>query len=284
MEQKVHAEGPVATPASGETRTEQVVEELRERIATGGLSPGSLHSEQSLAAELGVSRTPVRQAVAQLAKAGLVRQEARGVRILELDVHDLEEIFQLRLLLEPFAAYTAARRGVDEAQLKRLQQELDAMAELAKAEDEDRFNRFMAHDVAFHQGVLDAGGNYRLAGLVRDLRDITRTLGANMLLRSALRQVVQGGSEVDREPGSLEEVMQEHVPVLAALRARDPQLAAACMREHVKHTGQMLMRQRQVAQGQETLDPEWTAGIVLPGERSTDALQDYKRRDGPPEI
>ena len=91
--------------------TARVRESIRQAIIDGSLEPGSLHSVQSLADIFKVSRTPVREALIDLAGADMVEFERnRGVRILETSVHDLEEILVLRILLEVPATHRAAGR------------------------------------------------------------------------------------------------------------------------------------------------------------------------------
>jgi len=89
----------------------RVLSALRAAVITGELAPGSLYSVQTLADQLGVSRTPVREALIKLAQQGMVRFERnRGVRVLLTSLHDLEEVFALRLLLEPPAVRRAVTR------------------------------------------------------------------------------------------------------------------------------------------------------------------------------
>jgi DNA-binding GntR family transcriptional regulator len=256
--------------APEKSQTESVVERLRTGIATGHLKPDLQYSVQSLADEFGVGRTPVREALLQLVEAGIVRFERnKGIRVIDPDLHDLEEIFQLRLMLEPSAAYHAARRvateRVDKELLERLQEVLVAMEATAVATDEGRFTRFTEHDVAFHELVLKAAGNERVVHVVRNLRDVTSQLGAATLLRDALRirdpLRNQGPYTVDG-PRTLIEVVEEHRPVLQALQKPDAETARARMHEHVLHSGQMLLEERQRdVEHQGAFDPGWSHGI-----------------------
>ena len=166
-----------------------------------------------LAERFGVSRTPVREALLLLEREGVVRFERnRGVRVLETSAHDLEEIFTLRLLLEVPATYRAC--GLLTAEdLAALDRELAAMRRLAKAGDE---NAFMAHDTRFHEIVLTAAGNRRLAALIGQMRDFVRFRGASTVGRSR----------------DLRAIHAEHVAVMTALRERDagwPRAACAAI-------------------------------------------------------
>jgi DNA-binding GntR family transcriptional regulator len=114
----------------------RVLSSLRAAVITGELAPGSLYSVQTLADQLGVSRTPVREALIKLAQQGMVRFERnRGVRVLLTSLHDLEEVFALRLLLEPPAVQRAVTR-LDTAHRRELRRMFVQMEKAAKADDE----------------------------------------------------------------------------------------------------------------------------------------------------
>ena len=214
--------------------TERVLASLREAILTGTLAPGSLHSIYRLADEHGVSRTPVREAVLRLADAGLVTVERnRGVRVRGVTADDVREVFELRLVLEvPATAYAA--QEADDAMVAGLRADLAAMREAADRDDAEAFEE---HDRALHGRLHAALGNVRLAEEVLALRASIQARGASTHHRSR----------------GLAEVLQEHVPVVEAVAARDPRAAAARMREHLVHTATLLMRQ---ADGEDP-DPGW---------------------------
>jgi DNA-binding GntR family transcriptional regulator len=202
---------------SRETLATRALEELRTAIAEGRLAPGERFSVAQLAQLFGVSRTPVREALLQLERQGVVRFERnRGVRVLETSAHDVQEVFELRLLLEVPATRRACARLRDD-ELEALERELAGMA---AAEEE---TRFMAHDARFHELLLAAAGNRRLVASVRSLRDHVRVrLGAT-----------DGRS---RE-------LDEHRAIIAALRERDADSAAAAMHDHLHTTGRLLIGQ-----------------------------------------
>jgi DNA-binding GntR family transcriptional regulator len=215
---------------------------IRAAIVDGRLAAGERYSVARLAERFGVSRTPVREALLLLERQGVVRFERnRGVRVLETSVHDLEEVFTLRLLLEVPATYRACALLTDD-DLEALQHELDAMATLADDGDE---NAFMAHDTRFHEIVLTAAGNRRLASVVGGLRDLVRFRGASTVGRSR----------------DLESIHAEHVAVIAALRERDAALAAERMREHLVHTAQLLVAQ----EGGGPHELAWAPLVRVPG-------------------
>jgi DNA-binding GntR family transcriptional regulator len=202
----------------------RVGEALRDAIDSGALRAGELHSANEIAEQLGVSRTPVREALLVLADAGMVQLERnRGFRVLQRSPEHIAEVFQLRLLLEvPAAWYAAARAGPELA--ARLRAQLDAMHAAAAAGDEQLVARL---DRGFHELVLNVSQNRTLTSTVAGLRD---------------RLLAVGASTADRSR-SLADIAQEHEPILAALSARDPDAAAAALVYHLRHTGMLLTAQ-----------------------------------------
>jgi DNA-binding GntR family transcriptional regulator len=206
-----------------QSRTEEVLEILRASIVPGHLEPGSMHSVATLADELGVSRTPVREALIRLASRGMVRFERnRGVLILEASGDDLDEIFELRRLLEvPAARAAASRVTADNIQvLRRIIEE----QELAAASADQ--HRLWQLDREFHHGLMELAGNRRLAAYVDHLRDVVaaRTMDS---ARSAPRE---SGGAVD------------HREILARLERRDADALAAAVLAHLDGAHALLKR------------------------------------------
>jgi DNA-binding GntR family transcriptional regulator len=223
-----------------DTVNAQVLDALRAAVITGELQPGTLHSVQTLATQLGVSRTPVREALIKLAQQGMVRFERnRGVRVLQTTLHDLEEVFALRLLLEVPATRRACRQ-IDEAGRRELRKLYQAMEKAARAEDE---YRMWEHDRRFHLVLLQASGNLRLAEYVDGLRD--------MVLR---RGVSTAGLS-----RSLDDIVAEHREVLDRIESGDADGAAGAMRAHLLHTAELLIAQEAGAPpGSVDVDLGWT--------------------------
>ncbi|TFB56354.1 GntR family transcriptional regulator [Cryobacterium tagatosivorans] len=210
---------------------------LRDSIVSGELENGSHHSVYRLADQLGISRTPVREAVLQLAEAGLVTVEKnRGITIHGLTVGDVRDIFELRLLIEvPAAAYAATHGGEDFR--ARLRFEASAMETSSVENDEEGFR---SHDRALHDHIAGVLANSRLASTLGGLRDVTRAHGAWTGNRT-------------RE---LSEIIGEHEHIVDALMERDPERAARAMREHLIRTGTLLMEQIAPGTG-ETVPVDW---------------------------
>jgi DNA-binding GntR family transcriptional regulator len=231
------------TSEEGATLTDQVVATLREAVLSGELRPDTLYSVYRIAEELNVSRTPVREAMLRLADAGMVRFERnRGFRILRTSIHEVQDIFQLRLLLEVPAAYRAAHEASNTL-IESLRECLGCM-HLAAADNDEV--HFMNHDRSLHELILGASENKKLVSLVRDLRFVIMTLGA---------------STVDRSR-TLHDIADEHQPLIEAIAHHDCPGAAHAMRYHVTHTGQLLLDQL-IKGGHDSsgLDPSWAQSL-----------------------
>jgi DNA-binding GntR family transcriptional regulator len=199
--------------------------QIKEAILSGSLAAGSLTSVPMLSGALGMSRSPVREALADLVSEGLVSFERnRGVRILTLDQYDVEEIFDLRILLEVPATHRMVQfLGKRKVELvKELREEFEAMK--GSINDEPTF---MAHDRMFHKIILDHSGNIRLSQFVLELRDQVRSLGLSTVGHSR----------------ALTDVLVEHQLILTAVEAGDADTARAEMESHIRHTRDLLIDQ-----------------------------------------
>lgn len=188
---------------------------LRERIAAGQLSPGTWLREATLAAELGLSRTPVREALRTLAAEGLVELvHNRGARVVPWTPADVDETYRLRALLEGEAAGLAARRATAE--------QLQAMARA-----QERYERSIDAGApaaeragcnnAFHAAVVAASGSARLPvllALVTSPPLVTEAIG------------IYSADDVRRS-------VLQHRDVMAGVQQGDEALAVAAMRSHI---------------------------------------------------
>lgn len=204
------------------TLADQVLASLRGAIVSGSWSSGALHSVNEVASLLGVSRTPVREALLQLADSGLIAFERNvGFRVLRSTPAQIAEIFHMRLLLEVPAVELAAR-APSEATINDLKAATAEMWDAAARDDEPAF---MEHDRQFHEVLIAGAGNARLVATVRRLRDATSMLGASTVHHSR----------------SLADVVLEHTPILEAFEIPDPSAAAGALRQHLIHTGTLLL-------------------------------------------
>ncbi|MFR9675603.1 GntR family transcriptional regulator [Streptomyces sp. TR06-5] len=193
----------------------QVLADLRRALLSGDLAPGRVYSAPALAERHGVSATPVREAMQQLASEGLVETVPnRGFRVVEHSARDAEELAEVRLLLElpvvlrlcrtrPPATWEAVRPLADRT--------------VAAAEAGDRVE-YAEADRAFHRALLEPSGNCRLTDLAEDVQR-----------RAAGAQPAAGS----RRTAGLVPAAAEHVALLDALCARDAVTAERVLRDHL---------------------------------------------------
>jgi DNA-binding GntR family transcriptional regulator len=196
------------------TKAEAVYLETRSRILKGTLAPGSAVNQEVLAADLGVSITPLREALRRLEMEGLIRLEAhRTMIITPLTSRELDEMYAIRMELDPFAAGLAAV-NVSEAQLEiiyRLARQKPATDPILQLER----NR------GFHRAVYSCCGNNALINLLEQLWD--RTDRYRLIL---IREELQGKATSQ----------QDHMDLADALAARKAGLAARLMRAHIRRS------------------------------------------------
>jgi DNA-binding GntR family transcriptional regulator len=203
------------TPSSSTPRSDHTAALLRSRIIDGVLEPSALLAESAAARELGVSRVPVREALFALEREGLVEFSATGrAYVKDLSPHDFEELYVLRLALEPVAARLAA------AALREDASQLEANI---KATSKAPTLLVVTNlDLEFHEIILEATGNARLLKLWRSLRSELE-LWLGRLHRSKQLQT----------HGTREETVSTHRDLLECFRTQSPAVCERKMREHV---------------------------------------------------
>ena len=195
---------------------ETVLEQLRTAIITGRLAEGEVVSAPALGVTLGVSATPVREAMMDLAREGLVETlKNKGFRVTTMSESDLDDLAQIRLLLEPPAMRLVAGRLPDE-DLPKLRSLADACLEATNRGDLEEYLRF---DREFHALVLSYTGNAQLVELATSLRRRTRLYGIGTLARE----------------GRLADSAREHHELLDLLAAGDGAGAEQVLARHVSH-------------------------------------------------
>ncbi|GAA2746342.1 GntR family transcriptional regulator [Terrabacter aerolatus] len=215
----------LSLPHGAPSLADAVVEAVRAGVTAGELLPGETYSVYQLAELLEVSRSPVREALLRLAEAGLVQIDRnRGFRVVLPQAHDIEEIFDIRLALEPAAARRAAEQATDDEHAA-IRAAFEALS--ASIGDEDRFWRADQH---LHDRLVRAGGNHRAAAIIERLRATTALLGPPTTTAGR----------------TLAEIRDEHEPIVSAVLGRRGDDAESAMRDHLQHTGGLLA---QVLQG-----------------------------------
>lgn len=158
-----------ATPAVKATRVAEAYDRIRQRILDNSYPPGHQALESTLATELGISRTPVREALVRLANEGLVEVIPRhGMRVLPVLPADMSEIYVVLTALESAAAEILARRRPSPSELRPLEEATRDMTRALKADDLDAW---AAADERFHQGLVELAGNRTLMEAVQRVGD-----------------------------------------------------------------------------------------------------------------
>jgi DNA-binding GntR family transcriptional regulator len=198
---------------------------LRQMILAGDAGAGARLGETEMAELLGLSRTPVREALQRLDSDGLVElMPHRGARVVSWTPGDLEEIFELRGQLEPYGAARAARRGLSPEVLAQLDGLCGQMEACADARD---FPRLAELNSRLHGAVIAGSGNGRLADLVKTVIHVPIVIGTFARYDTV----------------SLRRSMGHHRELVAALRARDPAWAEAVMTSHIRAAADFLIEQ-----------------------------------------
>jgi phosphonate utilization transcriptional regulator len=194
--------------------TSVVQQEIERRILQGELAPGAKLIEAELAAGLGVSRGPVREAFRMLEEAGLVRQEKnRGVFVRNIPLDEAVEIYDLRAMMdEAVGRQLAATISAD--QLKAVRAMVDAMEKAVKAGDADSYHLL---NLDFHDKLVEFTGNRKLTTLYRRLIN-ELSLFRRLNLADAKLLPISAG---------------EHRAIVKAIASGDPEAAGRAMREHV---------------------------------------------------
>lgn len=154
------------------SNTQTALNALRELIFSGALSPGSNHLESDLAAKLGMSRTPVREAAVMLQAQGLLEiQPRRGLRILGLSVEDMREIYDILIELEGLATARAAKARHPPEALRAMRDSIDQMERALARQDSDAW---AIADETFHSELVRLSGNRHLKEMVDRVVDKVR--------------------------------------------------------------------------------------------------------------
>ncbi len=199
------------------TLKDEAVAVVRRALMAGEMKPGLIYSANSLAPQLGVSNSPVREAMMELASKGLLEVvKNRGFRVVEMTAEDRQEIYDLRMLIEVPAVLRAAQQKLTEAQKLEIQHLADET--LAEALP-DNMPAYLDADQAFHMGIIAILNNRRLSAIVENLRDQSRVRGSYHLA----------------ERGLLRVSAEEHLPIVRALIEGDLPTLEKLMIEHLDY-------------------------------------------------
>ncbi len=202
---------------------DRVYHQLRDNIGSHQIRPGERLQEVSLAAQLGVSRTPVREALARLESEGMIVVEGRGFVVPELTDADIEEIYQLRFLLEPAAASIAVAEVASPTDLASMTAAVD---EAVAAEKSGDFRAFLEANSRFHHAWRALVPNRRMSKLLDQYVGHVRFLRVLTLGDAAARKAALNGMKT----------------IHAAFRKRDAEAAATAMHKHLEAARHYLVK------------------------------------------
>ncbi len=193
---------------------DRVYEHVKNRILDRTYPGGTLLSEGEIAADVGVSRTPVREALLRLETEGLLKlYPKKGALVIAVSPKEVADVIETRRLVEVFAALKALPRA--ERLLPRLEELVDVQRMHARAGDT---RGFVEADRTFHRVIVDAAGNEIISKLFGMLRD---------------RQLRMGVAMMEDEPSRMDLAVAEHEAIVEALRARDADAVSAAVEEHL---------------------------------------------------
>lgn len=199
---------------------ELVCETIRQAIVDGVFSPGERLMEIQLADEMGVSRTPVREAIRKLELEGFVVMiPRRGTYVADISIKDINEVYEIRTSLEVLAAGLAAERISDE-ELETMQR---LLVEIGQHIEDGNIEKIVEIDTAFHDVLYKASRNKRLAGIINNLREQITVIRRRSMMY----------------PGRLQNTMEEHRILVDSIAAHDvdrAQNAASLHMENAEHT------------------------------------------------
>jgi DNA-binding GntR family transcriptional regulator len=214
---------PGAARRDGLQSSEFVYRSLKEQIVSGALAPDSRLIELAIAAEYGVSRTPVREALKRLAAENFVLADpTRGMVVHAPDAREIEDVFVVREALDGLAARLAAHR-ITPSELGRLRVILESMAEAVAA---GKREAVIVANTRFHDVIYGAAGNGMLERLGRDLREFVRRFTTLPFA----------------SPERVNDVLTEHRAIVAALEAHDPEAAESASRAHLNAAREYVVR------------------------------------------
>ena len=208
--------------------SDRAYEMLRQRVVGGHYAPGAQLKEEPLARELGISRTPIRAALKRLVEDGLATANAgQGIHVTQWSEWDIEETFQLRMLLEPYAAGLAAERG-GAPLVERLKESNEQMASAIADSGTRAIVQVQEANRKFHHTLLEYSGSPRLRNMLDTMIDMPIVTRSFYLYTHA----------------ELEQSLHHHQDLTIAAEARDGELARQVMSLHLRMSYHRFMKHR----------------------------------------
>jgi DNA-binding GntR family transcriptional regulator len=203
---------------------EPLLDRVRRLVISDRVQPGDLLAETFLAEEFDVSRTPIREALKQLEREGLVEIRPRvGTFVRKPTGREIQELFQVKEALEGLAAGLLARRG-DVPELRRLERNIEDEEEAVRKNDHYAYTELVNE---FHRTLVDGADNQKLSEHYELLMN-----------QLAYHRIVV---QTVRQPGRLEASQHEHRGIVAAIRSKDPFASEIATRRHVMASSQIAL-------------------------------------------
>jgi len=196
---------------------EKAYDKLKELIITGALEPGELQNEMRLAEALKVSRTPVREALLELSREGMVVfVPGKGVEVCKLTTRQIREVFEIRRIIEGYIIKKIASRLTD-ADIKEIDRNISNQEKMWRKTER---LAFIEYDKQFHLYMASKIGNQQIESILDNLRDQMHFMGI---------RAVEDGSR-------MKQVIEEHRAIFSGLKERNPQKAFNALANHLENT------------------------------------------------
>lgn len=202
---------------------ELAYDRLKGLIITGALEPGKLHIEKRLAESLGVSRTPIREALLELSREGMVAfVPGKGIEIRSLTAPQVREVFEIRMVIEGYIVRKIADRLTAD-DIETLDAKLSAQEKILGSADQ---LAFIEYDKQFHLYLASRIGNKRIEAILDNLRDQIHLMGIRAI----------------EEHSRMKQVIEEHRAIFFGLKERNPQKAYDALISHLENTERIISK------------------------------------------
>ncbi|MEH7225512.1 GntR family transcriptional regulator [Bacillus sp. JJ1566] len=205
----------------GTSLGEMISSELRLKIINKSITPGTVLSENSIAEEFGTSRSPVREALKTLSNEGLIRLERMGAVVLGLSRKDIEELYDVRYIIETFVIERLSKMEHQEI-IKKLNKILDEMIIAAKY---NHYIEFTIQDLKFHELMIEAANHKRMLHLWNNIRDIVFTA----LLVATKKRFLENSNEIDP-------LIEKHRFLIDSIVSKDLEFIKRVVHDHFEDT------------------------------------------------
>jgi DNA-binding GntR family transcriptional regulator len=227
------------TPLSeNSTLTQKAYHHIHDQLASGQLAPGTRLSNRGVAKEIGISFTPVREALNRLVSEGLLEyHQGLGVFVPEINPQEIHDIYELREILESEAAVRICEMPVSEAVIG-MAQNYDQMSDITKqmqdTTDKETFDRlateFQVADSAFHMSLIYAAGNRRLFDVVQGLQvSLKAMMGSLQNTPVLMAHRFEAGSQ-----DQIQRTLDEHGRIIEAIKQKDTEGVRTAIVEHIR--------------------------------------------------